>query len=272
MPTTQPCQQIDDLSTELNQKIINEKIIDIQCQLIKGHSFQAIMKANTEFIYGITNASIMAICINHQQQLSIDFLGTSKKQLLLLLKKHNIQAQSLMIDDLLTHYHSDLLANKRQALEINSLEKVFDGLLNKVQYQQLESELGFSTSFAYPLYTAKGDHIGYALYFYLNNHCPHVNNLQPMTDFLQRIILPLYDRHTQTFYSKCIRTVNQPLHLTPTEKRIIRKLLAAKTYNTIADEMYVSINTIKTHMKHIFEKFEINSKIELFNKLKGTYI
>ena len=272
MLTTQACQQIDDLSTELSQNNINEKIISIQSQLIKGHSFQAIMKANTEFIHDATNADIMAICINHQKQLSIDFLGTSKKQLLILLKKYNIQPQSLMIDDLLTHYHSDLLVNKRQALEIDSLEKVFDGLLNKLQYQQLESELGFSTSFAYPLYTSKGGHIGYALYFYLNNHCPHVNNLQPMTDLLQRIILPLYDRHTQTFYSKCIRIVNQPLHLTHTEKRIVRKLLEAKTYKIIATEMYVSINTIKTHMKHIFEKFEVNSKIELFNKLKGSHI
>jgi len=272
MPTTQNCLQVDDLSTELSQKIINEKIIDIQCQLIKGHSFQATMKANTEFIHDITNADIMAICINHQQQLSIDFLGTSKKQLLILLKKYNIQPQSLMIDDLLKHYHSDLLVNKGQALEIDSLEKIFDGLLNKFQYQQLENKLGFTTSFAYPLYTSKGAHIGYTLYFYLNKHCPHVNNLQPMTDLLQRIILPLYDQHTQTFYSKCIRTAKQPLHLTQTEKRIIRKLLAAKTYNAIADEMYVSINTIKTHMKHIFEKFEVNSKIELFNKLKGSHI
>jgi DNA-binding NarL/FixJ family response regulator len=59
--------------------------------------------------------------------------------------------------------------------------------------------------------------------------------------------------------------------LTSQEKNIILKLIEGKRNQNIADELYVSINTIKTHLKNIFLKLEVGSRMEamtIFNRCK----
>ncbi len=54
--------------------------------------------------------------------------------------------------------------------------------------------------------------------------------------------------------------------LTIRENEVISLLSKGKTYASIAEELYVSINTIKTHVKNIYEKLQIKSKEELISK------
>lgn len=51
--------------------------------------------------------------------------------------------------------------------------------------------------------------------------------------------------------------------LTEKEKEVLAKMLAGKSNKTIADELFVSINTIKTHLKNIFIKADVKSRSEL---------
>lgn len=51
--------------------------------------------------------------------------------------------------------------------------------------------------------------------------------------------------------------------LTEREKEIMALLLQGRTYKMIADELFLSENTIKTHIKNIYSKFNIQSKSEL---------
>lgn len=51
--------------------------------------------------------------------------------------------------------------------------------------------------------------------------------------------------------------------LTDREKEIMVLLLKGRTYRMIAEELYLSENTIKTHIKNIYSKFNIQSKSEL---------
>lgn len=55
--------------------------------------------------------------------------------------------------------------------------------------------------------------------------------------------------------------------LTERESEITALLLKGRTYKMIADELYLSENTIKTHIKNIYSKFNIQSKTELVNLL-----
>jgi DNA-binding NarL/FixJ family response regulator len=54
--------------------------------------------------------------------------------------------------------------------------------------------------------------------------------------------------------------------LTLRENEVLNLLSHGKSYASIADELCLSINTIKTHVKNIYEKLQVSSKEELINK------
>ena len=62
--------------------------------------------------------------------------------------------------------------------------------------------------------------------------------------------------------------------LTEREKEISALLLKGRTYRMIANELYLSENTVKTHIKNIYSKLNVQSKAELVNLLmqKEPYI
>lgn len=55
--------------------------------------------------------------------------------------------------------------------------------------------------------------------------------------------------------------------LTERESEITALLLKGMTYKMIANELYLSENTVKTHIKNIYLKFDVKSKVELVNLL-----
>jgi DNA-binding NarL/FixJ family response regulator len=54
--------------------------------------------------------------------------------------------------------------------------------------------------------------------------------------------------------------------LTPHETRILSLLVEGHNYKTAADELSVSINTIRFHMRSIYEKLQVHSKSEAVSK------
>lgn len=69
---------------------------------------------------------------------------------------------------------------------------------------------------------------------------------------------------------KLFREVRPPekvdYDLTPHETRLLRLLVEGHNYTTAAEELGVSYNTIKFHMKHIYEKLQVHSKSEAVSK------
>lgn len=62
--------------------------------------------------------------------------------------------------------------------------------------------------------------------------------------------------------------------LTPHETRLLKLIVEGHNYTTAAEELRVSYNTIKFHMRHIYEKLQVHSKSEavakaLQNRLVG---
>jgi DNA-binding CsgD family transcriptional regulator len=55
--------------------------------------------------------------------------------------------------------------------------------------------------------------------------------------------------------------------LTERESEIAALLLKGLTYRMIAGELHVSENTVRTHIKNIYSKFGVQSKMELMNHL-----
>lgn len=63
---------------------------------------------------------------------------------------------------------------------------------------------------------------------------------------------------------KLFREVRPPekveYDLTPHETRLLKLLVEGHNYTTAAEELRVSYNTIKFHMRHIYEKLQVHSK------------
>ena len=54
--------------------------------------------------------------------------------------------------------------------------------------------------------------------------------------------------------------------LTPHEVRLLKLLVEGHNYTTAAKELGVSFNTVKFHMRHIYEKLQVHSKSEAVAK------
>lgn len=51
------------------------------------------------------------------------------------------------------------------------------------------------------------------------------------------------------------------------ELEILQELSLQKTNKQIADSLFISVNTVKTHLMNIYEKLEVNNRIQAMNKL-----
>ena len=56
--------------------------------------------------------------------------------------------------------------------------------------------------------------------------------------------------------------------LSDREHEIANILLDGLSYKMIAEKMFISIDTVRSHIKNIYKKLNINSKTELFNVFK----
>lgn len=52
--------------------------------------------------------------------------------------------------------------------------------------------------------------------------------------------------------------------LTRREREVLSLLLECKTNQDIANELFLSIGTVKTHIHNIFVKLEVNKRAEVF--------
>ena len=89
-----------------------------------------------------------------------------------------------------------------------------------------------------------------------------------------RIIL----KNQNDYYEK-VRKRNKPLFedldniasrygLSRRESEVLRELIKGKTYRSIGEDLFVSLDTIKSHVKSIYRKTGLKSRSELFGKLR----
>ena len=60
------------------------------------------------------------------------------------------------------------------------------------------------------------------------------------------------------------------LGLSPREMEIVALLLEGKTNKEIGEQLFISSNTVKTHVKNIYGKLNISNRIQLYAKLGSS--
>lgn len=56
------------------------------------------------------------------------------------------------------------------------------------------------------------------------------------------------------------------VHLTPREMEILQHLISGSSYKKIARELFISFDTVNSHIKKIYEKLQVHSKTEAVAK------
>jgi DNA-binding NarL/FixJ family response regulator len=81
----------------------------------------------------------------------------------------------------------------------------------------------------------------------------------PMTSSVAKKILQLFPKNTNT-------ATNNEDNLSKREIELLRLLVLGKSYKMIAGELFISIETVRTHIKKIYKKLQVNSATEAVYK------
>ena len=81
----------------------------------------------------------------------------------------------------------------------------------------------------------------------------------PMTPGIARRVLELFKKNLRP-----AEAANY--ELTTQEKKVLQLLVEGKSYKMIATELYVSLDTVKTHVSHIYSKLQVHSGTEAVSK------
>jgi DNA-binding NarL/FixJ family response regulator len=86
------------------------------------------------------------------------------------------------------------------------------------------------------------------------------NGGAPMSTNIARMVVSSFHRNRQS-------------PLTARELEVLELLASGKSYSTIADQLFVDKETVKSHIKNIYLKLEVHSKAEAIEKArKSKYI
>jgi DNA-binding NarL/FixJ family response regulator len=104
---------------------------------------------------------------------------------------------------------------------------------------------------------------GYLLKKYISDHLAEsiaqvMKGEAPMSPGIARMVI-------QSMHATPKPAANN-YHLTPREKEILAHLSKGNSYKLIAADFVISIDTVRTHIKNIYEKLKVHNQVEAVSK------
>jgi len=79
------------------------------------------------------------------------------------------------------------------------------------------------------------------------------------------VFLSRYGKKDMSEQDSIIRQTKAPYPLTKREEEVLQLILLGKSNREIGADLYITENTVKTHVRNIFSKYEVNSRAELIS-------
>lgn len=254
----------------LQDNDILNKIIKVQSCIIQGKHLPAILHKEKKFYLDKTDADVITLCINENNKVSPEYVLEEHRLFAHLLHKYIFNKRTLAWNTFVNNHYIELISGNKY-YKIDDLYEIFKGMLTKREASSFNEELGMKNAVMMSLYDFDGKEIiGIVCFLFCKDIEINIKKLEEMKVLFQTLLQPLYDKQYSIVYNKCVRVDENFSLLTDQEKRITKKVLAGTTYVDIAEQLDISINTLKTHMKNIFNKYNVNSKIGLYNKLNTS--
>ena len=84
-----------------------------------------------------------------------------------------------------------------------------------------------------------------------------------MQDYVHKNDVPVVPAVQESDLREKMLTLANEKGLTQKEREVLDRMLAGQSRKEIASEMHVSENTVKTHVKHIYEKLDVSGREEI---------
>ncbi len=81
------------------------------------------------------------------------------------------------------------------------------------------------------------------------------------------VYLASYDNMSMTQKAEIINRTKTLEELTVREQEVLRHILSGKSNREIAESLFISENTVKTHARNILSKYDVSSRAELISTL-----
>ena len=253
-----------------NQIALLSKTIAMQSKLIQGHSLSNVLEAEAVTFQEFSGAEAIVVCLSDHWDVNIQLVLEENGQFLSLIKKHHLSSKHMFLNKFMQYAHFHFTGS-REYMEISSLHDFFDGTFSKANASEFEKEMNYQTAFIFPFRNYSRKKIGFLLYIFTNESKTDLARLSELTKLIETVIQPFYNDEQHALLTKCVPVDDDMVMLTEKEKIITTHVLRGLSYKEIASDLNISINTIKTHMKNIFSKYGVCSKMELQNKLIGGF-
>ena len=79
--------------------------------------------------------------------------------------------------------------------------------------------------------------------------------------------LATYDNMSQSQQTDIVRQIKTLDPLTVREQEVLKLILSGKSNRIIAEDLFISVSTVKTHARNIFSKYDVGSRAELISTL-----
>jgi DNA-binding CsgD family transcriptional regulator len=224
------------------------------------------MHKNINFYLNYSGASIITICMNDSDKVFMEHIFEVGKSFEHFMKEYVFNKKNFNRHSFVSNYKS-LFKNNIKYYETKSLHDILQVELSKKESAYFTNNIQMKDAIIMPIVDIEfKKRIGY-ITFIFNSDNKNLEKIEELKNFFEILIQPLYDYKNNLIFSKCTRVDQHFKLLTPQERRVIKKILRGKSYIEIAETMDISINTIKSHVKSIFNKYSVRSKIELYNKI-----
>jgi len=258
------------LFMNIKQTVLLEKIISIQSLMIKGEDVRSILRSESSFFKRESDANFIAVCIDNEDQVNIELVLEEREHFLSLMDKYKILPKHLELNKFIEQCNSHF-SPSQERVRIDTLHDIFDGNLSKKKTILFEKEINFDHAFLYLIRNEIGKKIGFIIYSFSKDSQEDDTKLLEISKVFEMLIRLFYDEKKKVLRAKCVQIDEKMQRLTEQEKRISKFIVKGTPYKEIAENLGISINTLKTHIKSIFNKYGVKSKIELHNELTGTF-
>jgi DNA-binding NarL/FixJ family response regulator len=79
---------------------------------------------------------------------------------------------------------------------------------------------------------------------------------------------PISPRIARLLVEHLVQPARDEALITPREREVVELFATGATYNEVARILHISVNTVREHVRHLYEKLHVNSKTEAVRMLQ----